>query len=190
MSSTVDAYIQKATKGQEEITTLRSILLVCDLTEDIKWGKPYYMFEEMNIVIIRIKEYCTLLFFKGALLKEPKKVLVKTVENTQVGRQIRFANDPEITKLKAILKAYIYEAVELVEAGLKVIIKKNPKPIPEELQEKFEYMPSLKKAFGALAPRRQRAYIYYFSAPKQSKTKVSRIEKYIDQILDGRGLND
>jgi uncharacterized protein YdeI (YjbR/CyaY-like superfamily) len=191
MNPTVETYLSKITKWQEPTRKLRKILLDCQLTEELKWGKPCYMFEKKNIVIIQgFKEYCALLFFKGALLKDPHGVLVKTGENTQVGRQIRFTHVREIVKMAPILKAYIFEAIEAEEAGLKVTIKKHPKPVPEEFQKKLDKIPALKAAFDALTPGRQRAYIFYFSAPKQSKTRESRIEKNIKQILQGKGLND
>jgi len=170
---------------------LRTICLGCQLTEELKWGKPCYSLQEKNIVIIQgFKQYCALLFFKGALLKNPNRILVKTGENTQVGRQIRFTNDREITRLEPVIKACIYDAVEVEKAGLKVIIEKHPKPIPEEFQKKLDEDSALKTAFEALTPGRQRGYIFYFSAPKQSKTRESRVDKYRQQILRGKGLND
>lgn len=187
----VDAYFTKAKKWQEEMEKLRSIVLACGLTEELKWGKPCYAFEGNNVVIIQgFKEYCALLFFKGVLLKDPDGILVKTGENTRVGRQIRFTNVQEVVKLRSALKAYIHQAVEVEKAGLKVDTKQDPEPIPEELQKKFKESSKLKAAFEALTPGRQRGYIFFFSAAKQSKTRESRIEKCVPQILKGKGLND
>jgi uncharacterized protein YdeI (YjbR/CyaY-like superfamily) len=191
MNPKVDVYLSKAEKWQEETEKLRRIILDCGLTEELKWGKPCYTFHGKNIVIIQgFNPYCALLFFKGALLKDRKGILVKTGENTQVGRQIRFTSVREIVKIEPVLKACIYEAIEVEKAGLKVNIERNPKPIPEEFQNKLDETPALKTAFEALTPGRQRAYIFYFSAPKQSKTRESRVEKYRHQILKGKGLND
>lgn len=188
----VDAYISKAKSWQEETEKLRMIILDCGLTEELKWGKPCYAFQKSNIVIIQgFKEYFALLFFKGVLLKDPKGILKKTGENTRVGRQIRFASAGEIVKMAPILKTYIYEAIEVEKAGLKVNAEKNTKLVfPEEFQKKLDKIPALKTAFNALTPGRQRAYIFYFSAPKQSKTRESRIEKCMRQMLNGKGLND
>lgn len=188
----VDEYLSKAKKWQQEMEKLRMLLLDCQLTEEFKWGKPCYMFQENNIVIIQpFKEYCALLFVKGALLKDANGILIQQTENVQAGRQIRFTGIQEIVDMEAILKAYINEAIEVEKAGLKVEFKKNTEfIIPEELQNKFAEIPALKAAFEALTPGRQRAYILYFSEPKQSKTRVSRVEKYMQQILDGKGLND
>ena len=190
MNPKVDEYLGKAKKWQEEFEKLRMIILDCGLTEELKWGCPCYTFEKSNIVLIHgFKEYCALLFFKGALLKDPKGILIQQTENVQAGRQIRFTNTREIVKMKTVLKAYIHEAIEAEKAGLKVNYKKNPEPIPEELQNKLDEIPALKTAFDALTPGRQRGYILYFSAPKQSKTRESRVEKCM-QILNGKGLND
>jgi uncharacterized protein YdeI (YjbR/CyaY-like superfamily) len=192
MNPKIDEYLSKAKKWHEEIEKLRMIILDCGLTEELKWSAPCYMFQKSNIVIIQgFKEYCALLFFKGVLLNDPKSILKKTGENTQVGRQIRFTNVREIVKLETILKAYIYEAIEVEKAGLKVNIKKNTELIfPEEFQNKINEYPVLKAAFDALTPGRQRAYDYYFSAPKQSKTRESRVEKCMQKILNGKGLDD
>src|SRR6266542_2761432 len=191
MNPKVDGYLRKSKKWQEELEKLRMIILGCGLTEELKWGKPCYTFQKSNIVvIIPLKEYCALLFFKGALLNDANGILIKPGENTQAGRQIRFTNVREIVEMETILKAYIYEAIEVEKAGLKVNFKKNPKPIPEEFQNKLDEIPALKTAFDALTPGRQRGYILYFSAPKQSKTRESRIEKCVQQILNGKGLND
>jgi uncharacterized protein YdeI (YjbR/CyaY-like superfamily) len=191
MNPQVNEYLRKAKKWQEEMEKLRMIILDCQLTEELRWGKPCYMFQKSNIVIIQgFKEYCALMFCKGALLSDPNGILKKPGENTQAARQIRFANVREIVGMAPILKAYIYEAIEAEKAGLKVDFKKNPEPIPEELQNKLDEIPALKTAFDALTPGRQRAYILYFSAPKQSKTRGSRVEKCMQQILNGKGLND
>jgi uncharacterized protein YdeI (YjbR/CyaY-like superfamily) len=192
MNSKVDGYLSKAKKWQEELEKLRMIFLDCQLTEELKWGKPCYTFQKRNIVVILpLKEHCALLFCKGALLNDANGILIKPGENTQAGRQIRFTNVREIVEMETILKAYIYEAVEVEKAGLKVNFKKITELIiPEEFQNKLDEIPALKTAFDALTPGRQRAYILYFSAPKQSKTRVSRVEKCMQQILNGKGLND
>ena len=188
----VDAFLSKAKKWQEEFEKLRMIILDCQLTEELKWGVPCYTFEKKNIVLIHgFKEYCALLFFKGALLNDAKSILIQQTENVQAARQIRFTNVQEIVEMETILKAYIYEAIELEKAGLKVDFKKTTEfIIPEEFQKKLDEIPALKTAFDRLTPGRQRAYIFYFSAPKQSKTRESRVEKYMQQILNGKGLND
>ena len=190
MEPKVDKYLSTARNWQKEQQKLRTIVLDCGLTEELKWGKPCYTFEGKNIVVIQgFKDYCALLFLKGFLLKDPDGILVKTGENTRVGRQIRFTDTREIVKQAAILKTYIYQAVEVEKAGLKAEVKKETKlKIPEEFQNKLDKMPALKKAFDALTPGRKRAYIFYFSAPKQSKTRASRVEKCTRQILDGKGL--
>ena len=176
---------------QEELKELRRILLDCGLTEDLKWKVPCYTSQKRNIVILSaFKEYCALLFFKGALLKDAHGILMKPGENTQAGRQIRFTRLQDIVKMESILKATILEAIEVEKAGLKVQPKKNPEPVPEELQNKLDELPALRTAFEALTRGRQRAYILHFSAPKQSKTRVVRIEKCIPRILKGKGLND
>jgi len=192
MNPKVDVYLSKAKKWQEEFKKLRMIILDCQLTEELKWGWPCYTFQKSNMVLINgFKEYCALLFFKGALLNDANGILIKIGENTQAGRQIRFTNVREIVEMEPILKAYIYEAIEVEKAGLKVNFKKNTELIfPEEFQNKLDENPALKTAFDALTPGRQRAYNLYFSAPKQSKTRESRIEKCMQQILNGKGLND
>src|ERR1700737_892290 len=191
MNTKVDIYLSKAKKWQEELEKLRLIILDCQLTEELRWGKPCYTFQKSNIVlIIGFKEYCALLFCKGVLLNDANGILIKPGENTQAARQIRFTNVREIVEMEPILKAYIYEAIEAEKAGLKVNFKKNPETISEKIQNKLDEIPSLKTAFDALTPGRQRAYILYFSAPKQSKTRESRIEKCMQQILNGKGLND
>jgi uncharacterized protein YdeI (YjbR/CyaY-like superfamily) len=192
MNPKVDVYLSKAKKWQDEFEKLRMIILDCQLTEELKWGVPCYMFQKRNIVLIHgFKEYCALLFFKGALLNDANGILIKQTENVQAGRQIRFTNVREIVEMETILKAYIYEAIEVEKAGLKVNLKKTTEfIIPEEFQNKLDEIPALKTAFDALTPGRQRAYILYFSAPKQSKTRESRVEKCMQQILNGKGLND
>jgi uncharacterized protein YdeI (YjbR/CyaY-like superfamily) len=192
MSPKVDFYFNKATKWKEEIEKLRTIILDCHLAEELKWGVPCYTVEKSNIVLIHVfKEYCALLFFKGALLKDPNGILIQQTANVQAARQIRFTNVKEIVKLKTILKAYIYEAIAVEEAGIKVDLKKTAEfSIPEEFQLKLDKSSPLKTAFNALTPGRQRAYILYFSQPKQSKTRDSRVEKCIPQIISGKGLND
>lgn len=192
MNPKVDFYISKTKKWQEEFEKLRMIILDCGLTEELKWGCPCYTYQKKNIVLIHgFKEYCALLFFKGALLNNPNGILIQQTENVQAGRQIRFTNVREIVEMEAILKACIYEAIEVEKAGLKVNFKKTSDfIIPEEFQNKLNKIPALKTAFEALTPGRQRAYIFYFSQAKQSKTRESRVEKYIQQILNGKGLND
>ena len=192
MNPKVDVLLSKAKKWQEEFEKLRTIILDCQLTEELKWGSPCYTFQKSNIVLIHgFKEYCALLFFKGALLNDAHGILIQQTENVQAARQIRFTNVREIVEMETILKAYIHEAIEVEKAGLKVNFKKTTEfTIPEEFQNKLDEIPALKTAFDALTPGRQRAYIFYFSAPKQSKTRESRVEKYMQQILNGKGLND
>jgi len=192
MNPKVDFYFIKANKWQEEFKKLRSIILDCGLTEELKWGHPCYLFGDKNIVLIHgFKEYCALLFFKGALLKDPNGILIQQTKNVQAGRQIRFTNVQDIVKINSVLKAYIEQAIKVEKAGLKVVLKKTSEySIPEELKNKLDKKPALKKAFDALTPGRQRAYIFYFSAAKQSNTREARVEKCIPQILNGRGLND
>jgi uncharacterized protein YdeI (YjbR/CyaY-like superfamily) len=192
MNPKVDVFLSKAEKWQEEFEKLRMIILDCPLTEELKWGQPCYTFQKRNIVLIHgFKEYCALLFFKGALLQDANGILIQQTENVQAARQIRFTNVREIVEMEPILKAYIYEAIEVEKAGLKVNFKKTTEfIIPEEFQNKLDEIPALKTAFDALTPGRQRAYLFYFSQPKQSKTRESRVEKYLQQILNGEGLND
>jgi uncharacterized protein YdeI (YjbR/CyaY-like superfamily) len=192
MNPKVDFYFNKAKNWQEEIRKLRMIILDCGLTEELKWGCPCYMFQKTNVVLIHVfKEYCALLFFKGTLLNDAYGILVQQTKNVQATRQIRFTNLREIVKMKTIIKAYIYEAIEVEKAGLKVNLKKTSEFItPEEFQKKLNKNPALKTAFNALTPGRQRGYLLYFAAPKQSKTRESRIEKSMRQILDGKGLDD
>jgi uncharacterized protein YdeI (YjbR/CyaY-like superfamily) len=190
MNPEVDVFLSRAKKWQQEMGKLRRISLDCGLTEELKWGKPCYTFQKSNIVIIQeFKEYCALMFCKGALLNDANRILV-THGNMQAARQIRFINVREIVEMEPVVKAYVYEAIAAEKAGLKVEFKKNPEPIPEELQNKLDEIPALKTAFDALTPGRQRGYILYFSAPKQSKTRASRVEKCMQQILNGKGLDD
>lgn len=188
----VDFFFNKANKWQEEFETLRTMLLSFGLTEELKWGCPCYMFEKSNIVLMHgFKEYCAVLFFKGALLKDANSILVQQTKNVQAARQIRFTSVREITKLKSVLKAYVREAIQLEKAGLKVNLKKTAEfTMPEEFKNKLDENSALRTAFRALTPGRQRAYLLYFSAPKQSKTRESRVEKYKQQILSGKGLDD
>ena len=188
----VDFYFAKAKNWQEEIRQLRMIILECGLTEELKWGVPCYTFQKANIVLIHVfKDYCALLFIKGALLSDSNGMLVQQTENVQAARQIRFTSIQQIVEMEASVKAYIYEAIEVEKAGLKVDLKKTTEfTMVEEFQKKLVEMPALKTAFNALTPGRQRAYMLHFSAPKQSKTREARVEKYMQQILDGKGLND
>ena len=192
MNPKVAFYFRKAEKWKEEFKALRRIVLECPLKEELKWGNPCYTFQGKNIVLIHgFKDYCALLFMKGALLEDAKGILIQQTENVQSARQIRFTNVQEIVEMEPILKAYIDEAIAVEKAGLKVAFKKPPEyRIPEEFQKKLDEQPTLKTAFEALTPGRQRAYIFYFSQPKQSKTRVSRVEKYSQHILDGKGIND
>jgi uncharacterized protein YdeI (YjbR/CyaY-like superfamily) len=188
----VDFYFTKAKKWQQEFEQLRTIVLDCGLTEELKWGCPCYVYQKSNIVLIHgFKEYCALLFFKGALLHDAKGILIQQTENVQAARQIRFTSVKEIVKLERTLKAYIHEAIEVEKAGLKVELKKTSEfAVPEEFQKKLDKNPKLKAAFKALTPGRQRAYLFHFSQAKQSKTREARVEKYIPQILSGKGLDD
>ena len=192
MNPKVDWFFSKDTKWQKEYEKLRTIILDCGLTEELKWGCPCYTFQKRNIVLIHgFKEYCALLFFKGALLNDAKGILIQQTENVQAARQVRFTNLKEIVKMGAILKACIYEACEVEKAGLKVNYKKTTDfKIPEEFQKKLDKNSALKTAFYKLTPGRQRAYIFYFSSAKQSKTREARVEKYIKKIISGKGLED
>ena len=192
MNPKVDFFFNKPKKWHEEFEKLRTIVLDCGLTEELKWGCPCYTFQESNIVLIHgFKEYCALLFFKGALFKDPKGILIQQTKNVQGARQIRFTSVREIVKLKPILKAYIHEAIEVEKAGLKVSYKKTSDfKFPEEFQNELDENPGLKRAFKALTPGRQRGYIFYFSQPKQSKTRKAKVEKCMPRILSGKGLDD
>jgi len=192
MNPKCDWFFEKDTKWQKEYKQLRTIALDCGLTEELKWGCPCYTHHETNIVLIHgFKDYCAYLFFKGALLSDPESILIQQTENVQSARQIRFTNLKEITSMTRVLKAYIYEAIEVERAGLKVKMKKTTDfKVPEEFQKKLNKSASLKKAFEALTPGRQRAYIFYFSQAKLPKTREARVEKYVKQILQGKGLED
>jgi len=192
MNPKVDFYFNEAGKWQQSIEQLRSIVLDCGLMEELKWGCPCYTHEGNNIVLIHVfKEYCALLFFKGALLNDPHGILVQQTRNVQAARQLRFTEVKRVTKMSRNIKAYIYEAIEVEKAGLKVSLKKtNEFPMPEELKSRLNKSKTLKAAFEALTPGRQRAYLLYFSQAKQVKTREARIEKYTQHILSGKGLND
>ena len=192
MNPKVDEYLRKAKKWQAETKKLRRISLDCGLTEELKWGKPCYTYQKSNVVLIHgFKEYCALLFMKGTLLKDPNGILVQQTENVQAARQIRFTNVREIVEMEPILKAYIKEAIKVEKAGLEVDYKKTSEfAVPEEFQNRLIESPALKTAFDALTPGRQRGYLLHFSAAKQSKTRETRIEKCLQQILDGKGLNE
>jgi uncharacterized protein YdeI (YjbR/CyaY-like superfamily) len=188
----VDAFLVRNEQWRAEFTELREIILGCGLTEELKWGVPTFTLQDKNVVLIHgFKEYCAILFVKGALLKDTLKVLIQQTENVQSARQIRFTDADEIVEMEPVLKAYIHEAIEVEKAGLKVALKKTEDfKIPEELQTKLDENPALKTAFEALTPGRQHAYIFYFSQPKQSQTREARVEKCTPQILEGKGLND
>jgi uncharacterized protein YdeI (YjbR/CyaY-like superfamily) len=192
MNSSVDGYYNNAKKWKEELKKLRTIVLDCQLVEELKWKHPCYTFNNSNIVIIHsFKEYCAIGFFKGVLLKDANGILIQQTENSQSSRQIRFTSIKEVEELQNTIQSYIYEAIEIEEAGLKVELKKSTDLIfPEELLNIFEANPLLKAAFFSLTPGRQRAYNLYFTAPKQSKTRVARVENYIQQILNGKGISD
>jgi len=192
MNPKVDFYFDKSEKWKKELKQLRAIALDCGLTEELKWGCPCYTLQKSNVVLIHeFKEYCAFLFFKGVLLNDTNGILIQQTENVQSARQIRFTNVKEIAAMKDILKTYIYEAIAVEEAGLKVTLKKTSEfNVPEEFQKKLDKMPALKKAFEALTPGRQRAYLFHFSQPKQSKTREARVEKYLKQILSGKGMDD
>lgn len=181
----------KVHQWTEELKKLRSIVLGCGLVEELKWGAPCYTYQKKNVLMVgALKEYCCISFFKGSLLSDTKNLLVKPGPNSQAARLFKFTKLDQIESIEADIKAYIFESVEVEKSGLNVEFKKNPEPVPEELEKKFEEDPVLKAAFEALTPGRQRGYILHFSQPKQSQTKVSRIEKCIPKILNGIGLND
>jgi uncharacterized protein YdeI (YjbR/CyaY-like superfamily) len=192
MNPKADWYFDKDTAWQKEYRQLRKIVLDCGLNEEIKWGCPCYTLGNRNIVLIHgFKEYCALLFFKGALLADTNNILIQQTANVQSARQVRFTGLKEIVKLEPTLKTYIYEAISVEKAGLKVDMKKTEEfPVPEEFQKRLNEDAALKAAFEGLTPGRQRAYLFHFSQPKQAKTRESRIEKSVPQILEGRGLND
>lgn len=187
----VDEFLSGTKKWREEFEKLRKIVLDCELTEGFKWMHPCYTLENKNIVLLHgFKEYCAVLFHKGALLKDAHGILVQQTENVQSARQMRFTSVQDIVAKESILKDYIFEAIENEKAGLEVVKKKKEFSIPEELENKFGESPDFQAAFEALTPGRQRAYLLYFSKAKQSKTRESRIEKYMQRILNGQGLND
>lgn len=192
MNPKVDFFFTKASKWLEEYNKLRDIILDCGLIEELKWGVPCYTYNKTNVVLIHgFKDYCALLFHKGALLKDTKGILIQQTENVQAARQIRFTSSKEIDKLKATIKAYVFEAVEVEKAGLKIEFKQTKEfSMPEEFENKLKKMPALKKAFYALTPGRQRGYLLFFSSAKQAKTRETRIEKHIPHILSGKGLDD
>lgn len=192
MNPKVDFFFDKARQWQKEFEKLRTIALETELVEDLKWGCPCYTFEGKNIFLIHgFKEYCALLFFKGALMKDPENILIRQTENVQSSRQVRFTDLQQIVALEKTLKAYMFEAVEIEESGAKVEMKKTKEfEMPEEFRQKLDESSELQEAFEALTPGRQRAYLLYFSSAKQSKTRISRIEKFIPEILEGKGLND
>jgi uncharacterized protein YdeI (YjbR/CyaY-like superfamily) len=192
MNPKVDWYFEKNERWEKEIKKLRTIILDCGLNEELKWGCPCYTHNNSNVCLIHVfKEYCAVLFFKGALLSDANGILIQQTENVQSARQVRFTNLREIVAKEKILKAYIYEAIEVENAGLKVRLKKTSDfKVPGEFQKKLDKSSALKKAFEALTPGRQRAYIFYFSQAKQPKTREARIEKYLKQILSGKGLDD
>lgn len=192
MNPKVDFFFEKSSQWQREYKQLRAIVLDCGLTEELKWGVPCYAYQGSNVVLIHgFKEYCALLFHKGALLNDGEDILIQQTENVQSARQIRFNNLSEITALAPTVKAYIFEAIEAEKAGLKVELKKtNAYDIPAEFQVKLDQNPTLKSAFEALTPGRQRGYLLHFASAKQTKTREARVEKLIPQILDGKGLND
>jgi uncharacterized protein YdeI (YjbR/CyaY-like superfamily) len=192
MNPKTDFYFSKNKKWADELEKLRTIVLDCGLDEELKWGCPCYTFEKTNIVLIHVfKEYCALLFFKGALLQDTNGILVQQTENVQSARQIRFTNVKEIVKMKTVLKAYIYQAIEVEKAGLKVKLKKTTEyPVPEEFQKKLDKSAALKTAFKELTPGRQRGWLLYFSSAKLSKTREARIQNSVKKILDGKGVED
>jgi uncharacterized protein YdeI (YjbR/CyaY-like superfamily) len=192
MNPKVDFFFDKETKWQKEFELLRTIVLDCGLTEELKWGQPCYMFQQSNIVVIHgFKEYCALLFFKGALLNDDEGILIQQTENVQSARQVRFTSVKQVVGRERILKAYIYEAIEVEKAGLKVKLKKTAQfTMPEEFKQALDKNAVLKKAFEALTPGRQRGYLLYFAAAKQAKTREERVEKYKQHIIDGKGLED
>lgn len=192
MNPKVDWFFTKATKWQKEYEQLRMIALDCGLTEELKWGCPCYSLQKKNIVLIHgFKDYCAFLFFKGALLKDPKGILIQQTKNVQSARQIRFTSVAEIVKKESVLKSYIKEAIQVEKSGTKVEYKKTAEfEVPEEFRNKLNKMPALKKAFNELTPGRQRQYIFYFSQPKLPKTREARVEKSLQQILKGKGLDD
>ncbi|MBL0128417.1 MAG: YdeI/OmpD-associated family protein [Flavobacteriales bacterium] len=192
MNPKVDWYFAKPAKWQQEQEKLRVILLDCGLQEELKWGHPCYTLQKKNVVLIHaFKDYCALLFHKGALLKDDHGILVQQTKNVQAARQIRFTDLKEIVKLERIVKAYIHEAIEVEKAGLKVKLKPTAAFVmPEEFRIKLDSMPALKKAFQALTPGRQRGFLLHFSSAKQARTREARVEKCMERIRAGKGLDD
>lgn len=191
MNPKVDKFLNRAKEWPEEMEQLRKTCLDCGLTEALKWGKPCYSFRKNNIVIIQpFKKSCALMFFKGVLLEDPEGILEKPGKNSRIARRIPFTCVREIVEMEPTLKAYIAEAIEVEKAGLEVDVEEKTEPVPEEFQKKLDENPALKTAFEALTPGRQRGYLLYFSGAKQSKTRERRVEKYIPNILNGKGLND
>jgi uncharacterized protein YdeI (YjbR/CyaY-like superfamily) len=192
MNPKVDFFFDKAKQWQKEFEKLRAIALDTGLEEELKWGCPCYTYQEKNIFLIHgFKEYCAILFFKGALLNDTDNILIQQTENVQAARQIRFTSLKEIVDLEKVIKTYMYEALEVEKSGIKVPMKKTKEfEMPEEFQKRLDENLLLKEAFEGLTPGRQRAYLLYFSSAKQSKTREARIEKYIPEILNGKGLND
>jgi len=192
MSPKVDAFLRRQKTWRKEFTKLREIIVACDLTEDLKWGQPCYSLDGKNVILMHgFKEYCAVLFPKGALLKDPKSVLVQQTKNVQAARQIRFRGLEDVLEREKTLEAYIREAIEVEKAGLKVPFKRTKDfEMPEELESKLEESAALKEAFDALTPGRQRGYLLYFAQAKQAKTREARVAKYIPKILEGLGLND
>jgi uncharacterized protein YdeI (YjbR/CyaY-like superfamily) len=192
MNPKVDWYFNKEEKWHAEVAALRKIMLGCDLSEELKWGVPCYTWQNNNIVLIHVfKDYCAILFHKGVLLKDPEGILIQQTENVQSARQVRFTNLQEIVDLEATLKTYVADAIEVEKSGAKVPFKKATEfAVADEFQAKLDEIPELSTAFYALTPGRQRGYLLYFGAPKQSKTREARVEKYVEQILSGKGLDD
>ena len=192
MNPKVDFFFNKSGAWQEAYGLLRSIILECGLMEELKWGVPCYTYNDSNVVLIHgFKDYCALLFHKGVLLKDPENILIQQTKNVQSARQLRFTNTEEIISKKPTITAYIFEAIEVEKAGIEVELKSTDEfDIPEEFQERLDNDKKLKDAFYSLTPGRQRGYLLYFSEAKQSKTRISRIEKYTDSILNGKGLKD
>lgn len=192
MNPDVDEFLEKTTKWRDEFEQLRQIILDCNLTEELKWGNPCYTFQNKNIVLIHgFKEYCALLFFKGALMHDSEGILIRQSDNVQSARQVRFTGTEEIASLAKTLKAYVFEAVEIEKSGLKMELKKTTEySIPEEFRLVLDRSPALKSAFEALTPGRQRAYLLFFAQPKQARTRTQRVDKYTQQILQGKGLAD
>ena len=192
MNPKVDWYFEKAGKWRDEISLLRTIILDCGLAEELKWGCPSYTFQKSNVVLIHtFKEYCAILVFKGALLNDAQGILIQQTENVQAARQMRFTSVHQISEMETTLKAYIYEAIEVEKAGLKVELKKTTEfKMPEEFQTRLDESAALKTAFEALTPGRQRGYLLHFSQPKQAKTRAARVEKNLERIMNGKGLED